>query len=248
MSKRITLLFSIAVCSLMVAANLTAQTEVPGPVFRPLQAESQGATDPLVQPFIFDYDTQMFAPLDISDVADRKAKSGFFFTYDRVYTSIGRPDPIGPGAPAQHPRGTDYQWGNRYNAGFFGDNDKGFQFEYTTVTGSFFSAGTDPTVPDPFLTETKLDVFEMNRIFRQHLSNGSYLEPYFGVRYTSISDNTVEDTTFFVGATEIPNRFTQNATNSAVGAQIGARYITHRGRWTIRTDSSIMAGYNTQRY
>ena len=242
MSMRITLLFSMAVCSLM-AANLTAQMHVPGPRYQPLQAESQSNTDPLVQPFIFDWDTQMFAPMDLSDVSDYEPQTGFFFTYDRVYMSMGRPNPIGPNAPAQHPRGSDMHWGNRYHGGFIGDDDKGFQFEYMNYGGIFFSAGIDSSVGDPFLTETNLDTFEFNRIFRQRLSNGSYLEPYFGARYTSLSDDTLEDVT-----APVADRFVQKVTNSVIGGQIGARYTTYRGRWTVRTDSSVQAAYNSQRY
>ncbi len=247
MSKRRYLLVSLIAFSLLTV-GLSAQTHVPSARYSPLQSESTESTDPLVRPGIFDYDTQMFAPLDLSDISDRKAPSGFFALYDRVYMSIGRPNPIGTAGPTQHPRGTDYHWGNRYHAGFITDEGRGIQAEYLSVTGSFFSAGLDPTVPDPFVTETSLDVFELNRIFRERLSNGGFLEPYFGLRYTSVSDETIEDTTFFVGATEIPNRFIQRARNSAIGAQIGARYAMNRGRWTVRTDGSINASYNTQRY
>ena len=244
MSKRLTLLFSLAIiCSMTMAMQLSAQTHVPGPRYRPLDAEKQGSTAPLAQPFIFDYDTQMFAPMNMSNLTEHEAHTGFFFTYDRVYLGMGRPDPIGPGAPAQHPRGNDFHWGNRYYGGFIGDDDKGIQFEYTSAGGIFFSAGIDASVNDPFLTETNLDVFELNRIFRQTLSNGNYLEPYFGLRYTSLTDDTLEDIT-----APIANRFIQKATNSAIGAQMGARYISHRGRWTVRTDGSVTAGYNTQRY
>ena len=247
MSKRRYLLVSLIACSLLTV-GLSAQTHVPSARYSPLQSEAAGPNDPLVQPGIFDYDAQMFAPLDLSNISDRKAPSGFFALYDRVYMSIGRPNPIGAGAPTQHPRGTDYHWGNRYHAGFVTEEGKGIQMEYMSVSGSFFSAGIDASVPDPFITTTSLDVFELNRIFRERLSNGGFLEPYFGIRYTSVSDETIEDTTFFIGATEIPNRFIQRATNSAIGGQIGARYSMNRGRWTVRTDASLNASYNTQRY
>ena len=247
MSKRRYLLVSLIAFSLLTV-GLSAQTQVPSARYSPSQQESTGATDPLAQPGIFDYDAQMFAPLDLSDVSERRAQSGFFALYDRVYMSIGRSNPIGVGAPSQHPRGTDYHWGNRYHAGFITEDGKGIQLEYMTVNGSFFSAGIDASVPDPFITETSLDVFEINRIFRERLSNGGFLEPYFGIRYTSVSDETIEDTFFTIGATVIPNRFIQRASNSGIGGQIGARYAMNRGRWTVRTDTSLNASYNTQRY
>ena len=245
MSKRRYLLVSLIAFSLLTV-GLSAQTQVPGPRYRPTQEEAGG--DPLIQPGVFDWDAQMFAPLDLSDISDRKANTGFFALYDRIYMSVGRSNPIGATAPAQHPRGNDYMWGNRYHAGFITEEGKGIQLEYMNLKGSFFSAGIDGTVPDPFVTETALDVFELNRIFRERLSNGGYLEPYFGIRYTGVTDKTIEDTIFTVAGTAIPNRFLQRATNSGIGGQIGARYLMDRGRWTVRTDTSVSASYNTQRY
>jgi len=240
-------LFFSVICGLMMAASVSAQ-QIPSARYNPSNDRASQRSGPTTELGSFDYDTQMWAPVDFSEISERRMNTGFFLTYDRVYMSIGRPDPIGFTASSQVPRGSDWQWGNRYYGGFMGENDKGFQAEYVSVGGMFLSGGVDIQVPDPFVTDTQFDKFEFNRIFREKLSNGSYLEPYFGMAYTSVSDNTIEDTTFFLGTVEIPNRFKQSVRNSAFGGQVGARYITQRGRWSIRTDGSLSASYNSQSY
>ena len=87
---------------------------------------------------------------------------------------------------------------------------------YQDSKGSYFTAGQDELVSNPMLVKTQLSTVELNRMFRQMLSDGGYFEPYIGARFMSVSDNTLEDTTQNINAVSIGNRFKQNATNNAL--------------------------------
>jgi hypothetical protein len=240
---------SIIICSLVLVGNLAAQTrQVPTARYAPTQGESPQATAPFAQFGAFDYDTQMWNEFDLSSVKKHSYHTGFFLSYDRVYASTQNPQPAGGQPTNTILTGQNYHWANRYYGGWVGENDKGIQLEYMNWGGFFYSQGLNAVVPDPFITETNVQNFELNRIFREKIGERSYFEPYFGFRYMGLTDNTIEDTTFFVGATEIPDRFIQQVTNSAGGAQIGVRLVTRRGRITVRTDSALTAAYNRQRY
>jgi hypothetical protein len=94
------------------------------------------------------------------------------------------------------------------------------------------------------MVRTNLDTFEINRSFRQALDHCDFLEPYIGVRYLSLNDDSIQDVN--LGAST--DRFKQKVTNSAIGGQIGGRYFRHRGRWRFSVDSALAACYNSQSY
>jgi hypothetical protein len=223
------------------------QTTVPSSRFRPVPAESPSATAPLTEPWIYDYDAQMFASYDLRDLADPGPPCGFYATYDRLYTNVERPAPQPGNQQANNafvPTGSDYMWGNRFELGVINENGRGWGGEYYRTAGSFFSAGEDVLVSNPFLTNTTVNSFELNRMFRQSVQTGGWFDPYFGFRFMGVTDDTLEDST--IGGN--PNRFKQTATNSCWGGQVGARYARRFGRFGVALDGAMIASYNGQHY
>jgi hypothetical protein len=236
-----------AILASLCCSLAAAQTTVPSSRFRPLPAESPEATAPLTEFGAFDYDAQMFAPYDLRDLNEPSGPIGFYFTYDRVYTSVSRPGVrsyVTPGDEEFVPTGNDFMWGNRFETGVMNEDGRGWGGEYTRTSGSFFSAGQDILIANPFLTTTSVHNLKLNRSFRQDLERGGWLEPYFGFRFIGISDRTIEDSTISGN----PNRFKQTVTNAAFGGHVGARYARRTGRWGIATDGSLVTTYNVQRY
>lgn len=231
---------------LVCAANALGQlpTSEPSARFRPLPEESGDEAAPFFAPNAYEYDAQVFAPYDYRDLTEPDAPVGFYFTYDRIYTSVSR-----PGAQLENstafPTGNDFMWGNRFEGGVMTDNDSGWGFEYTRTSGSFFSWGQDELIANPLMTTTGVHNLKLNRTFRQRLSNGGWLEPYFGMRYFGLNDKTIEDTQ--VTPTTF-NRFKQDASNAAIGGHVGARYVQRSGRWGVTMDGSLASAYNKQRY
>ena len=227
-----------------------AQVNVPSARFQPLPAETPSQTSPFVEPGVYDYDAQMFAPYDLRDIEEPEAPVGFYFSMDRVYFSVSRPGVQAGAQPLvsdfNYPVGNDYMWGNRFEGGVMTEADSGWGFEYSYVDGIFFSWGTDVLVANPLLTETSVHNLKLNRVFRQTLSNGGWIEPYIGMRYLGISDNTIEDTIVTINGAAASNRFKQNATNSAFGGHVGARLVKKFGRFGLATDGSLVAAYNGQ--
>ena len=236
-----------AIVASMCGSLAVGQTTVPSSRFRPLPAESPEATAPLTEFSAFDYDAQMFAPYDLRDLDEPTGPVGFYFTYDRVYTSVSRPGIQSVNDPQDNslvPVGNDFMWGNRFELGVMNDDGRGWGGEYTRTSGSFFSSGQDVLIATPFMTTTSVNNLKLNRTFRQELQNGGWFEPYFGFRFIGISDNTIEDS--LIGAN--PLRFKQNASNAAYGGHVGARHVRKYGRWGISTDGSLALTYNSQRY
>jgi hypothetical protein len=235
---------ALALCCSFADAQ---STSVPSARFRPLPAESPEATTPFVEPGSFDYDAQMFAPYDFRDLSEPRPPVGFYFTLDRVNMSVSRPGPQPFLDESFYPVGNDFMWGNRFEGGVIGENESGWGFEYTRLNGSFFSWGTDASIAQPFLTQTAVNNLKLNRIFRQGLSSGGWVEPYFGLRYFGISDHTNEVTSITFNATTADNRFKQDVTNSAVGGHVGVRVVKKFGRFGVASDGSLAAAFNTQR-
>jgi hypothetical protein len=243
----------ITVLSVTGAATLVqAQVDVPSPRFEPRSVQSPENTRPLAEPFVFDYDAQVFAPVEFTNNKELEPNTGFFFVVDRMYNSVSRGEPrqlqgIGI-TPNDVPTGNDWMWGNRFELGWMGQKNSGWQLVYEKTDGSFFAFGQDALVRNPMLVNTNYTSFELNRMFRQSISNGDYFDPYIGLRYFGLSDRTIEDTTFTTGTTTASNRFKQNAENSSVGAQVGGRYNHRRGRFRYTVDGALAAMYNNQNY
>ncbi len=188
----------------------------------------------------------MFAPYDFRDLDEPRPPVGFYFAVDRVSMSVSRPSPQPEQDVSLYPRGSDFMWGNRFEGGVMSEADSGWGFQYTRVNGSFFAWGTDAMIAQPFLTQTAVNNLELNRIFRQSLNNGGWVEPYFGLRYFGVSDHTIEDTVVTLNTTTGDNRFKQDVTNSAIGGHVGMRVVKKFGRFGVASDGALAAAYNTQ--
>jgi hypothetical protein len=111
-----------------------------------------------IEPDTFRPDFQFFAPADATNYefgADRDPRRGFFFTFDRAWIAVSRPEtdrplfppttappvpptaPVGGGDPQgrarfsfvaedSSPYSSDFTWGNRIELGFIDNCDKGW--------------------------------------------------------------------------------------------------------------------------
>ena len=245
--KTLTLVAALAVSGFAIAENAVAQTIVPSPRFRNQPLEEPEATAPFAELGSFQYDAQVFAPLEFTNGKQIEPQNGFFFTFDKTYLSIGGGNVSSDGFQTVTPGG-DYQWGNRYELGYFTDNDQGWDLVYLNSEGITFVNGQDTLVANPTLVTTKFNSFELNKIFRQTISDGRYFEPYVGLRYLGVSDSTIEDTIVTVGAAVFDNRFVQRATNNAGGIHAGAKINRRSGRWRSTFDGSLATTYNQRNY
>ncbi len=243
------MIFGALAALLAPCQTASAQINVPSAEFEHRGIESADATRPFVTPGVFDYDTQVFAPLEFTNDEEKEPNTGFFLTYDRTYTSVSRPGIIGGGEDGDTvASGNNYIWGTRYEAGWMTDADDGWTISYQDSHGIFFTNGQDSTVQNPMLVTNRFATVEINKIYRQHMNNGGYFEPYIGAQYINVSDETLEDRLQTVGVTQVTNRFKQEANNIAFGAHAGARFNRRRGRWRTTADGAIAAAYNQQRY
>ena len=113
----------LAVCLSLTVAQ--AQVDVPGPRFRHKSVESTESTRPFAEPGIFDYDAQVFAPLEFPTGEDLGPRSGFYATYERMYTSFSRPGHNNTDL-VDVPVGNNYVWGNKYGFGWMNSCDDGW--------------------------------------------------------------------------------------------------------------------------
>ncbi len=232
-----------ALAAFLIIPNLVSgQLHVPGPRFEHYDVEDPDNTRPAATPGIYDYDAQIFAPIELSDGEELEAKTGFFFSVDRIYTNISGGGEFGGGA------GSSYIWGNRYDGGYMNSEDDGWNVVYEQSEGIQFLNGGDILVATPMLYSAKLGSLEINKVYRQRLRNGSWIEPYVGMRYFNVSDNTLQD--FGIGVVTLidGNRFKQQVTNDAVGLNIGGRLVRRSGRWRYSHDVAIAPTYNQQRF
>lgn len=243
------MIFSALAALLAPCQMASAQLHVPSAEFEHRGIESIENTRPFAAPGVFDYDTRAFAPLEFTNDEEKDPNTGFFLTYDRVYTSVSRPGIIGEGEFGETvASGNNYIWGTRCEAGWMTEEDHGWSIGYQNSRGIFFTSGQDVSVANPMLVTNRFATFEINKIFRQQMKTGGYFEPYIGAQYINVSDETLLDTLETVGGVSAGNRFKQEANNNAFGVHAGARFNRRRGRWRTTTDGAIAAAYNQQRY
>lgn len=227
----------------------SAQINIPSAEFEHRGIESIENTRPFAAPGVFDYDTRAFAPLEFTSDEEKDPNTGFFLAYDRLYTSVSRPGILGEGENGDTvATGNNYIWGTRCEAGWITEEDHGWSFAFQNSEGIFFTSGQDVSIANPQLVTNRFATVELNRIFRQLTKNGDYFEPYIGVRYINVQDETLQDTFETFDGAFASNRFKQEASNDAFGGHAGVRFNRRRGRWRTTSDGAITAAYNQQRY
>jgi len=235
-------IFGSLIASFFLPQIASGQMHIPGPRFKHKSVEEAGSTSPFVTPGIFDYDTQVFAPIEFANGEERDANTGFYASIDKVYTSISRAGSIGLGGTTSG--GNGFIWGTRMEAGWMTEADSGWGLVYQYADGAFYANGQDESIANPTMINTDFSQFELNKTFRQTLRQGGFFEPYIGGRFISVSDRTIHDNILLLSST----RFKQKAENSAFGLQAGARFNQNRGRWRTTADGAIVTAYNQQRY
>lgn len=256
MALKKTLMIGVMLVSTLMTSSTWGQNHTPGTYFERTPPAAQNL--PLATPGLFDYDAQVFAPLEFTNGKEKAPNTGFNFSIDKTYMSTPRATKFSGATGEQSSLGNDFFWGTRYELGWMGEDDAGWNVIYNRTNGTIFTNGQDVFASNPMSVEQDFSTAEVNRIFRQTLSAGGYFEPYMGIRYNGITDNSIEDTqrTIFadadgdgtLDAVPLDNRFIQRATNSAVGLQAGARYNVRRGRWRMTADGTVATTYNQQRY
>ena len=238
MSSKRLLILVVGTFLVSCASTLVGQVNIPSARFNPQPVDSYKNTRPLAEPGVFNYDSQVFAPIEFTSNEELEPNTGFYFVYERVYTSLEKGEDRND--TNQVSNDVDYAWGNRFELGWNTKHGDGWGAVYEYAEGSFLSAGRDNIIVNPFLTRTDFNNLEINRMFRQPVSHGGYFEPYVGFRYIGLTDDTIED----VGG----NRFLQEASNDVFGGHAGGRYSRRRGRLRTTFDGAVIAGYNRQRY
>ena len=233
--------------SLAAGYSADAQINIPSAEFEHRALESAPNNRPFATPGVFDYDAQVFAPFEFTSDEEKDPQTGFFLTFDKTYTSVSSSGSESTDDTAQRV-GNNYISGERYEFGWMNDTDDGWNFAYQNSSGIFFTNGQDVLVSNPMLVETRFATFEINRVFRQEMNHGGYFEPYIGMQYLNFQDESIEDSTQFLGAITGTNRFKQEVDNNAFGVHAGARFNRRFGRWRTTTDGAIVTAYNQQKY
>ncbi len=239
---------SLIAASLFSITQTMGQVHTPGPRFEHRSVESAANTRPFATPGFFDYDMQMFAPVDFSNNDEMQGRSGFYGEIDRVYSSLTTSGNFnGPNGSAIS-KGSEYIWGNRYQFGWFSSVDDGWGLTYQQSHGAYYINGRDELVGNPMYVNTWFANVELNRTFRQYLKSGAHFEPFIGFRYFNVTDTSIEDTNQVLNGSLVVNRFKQDVKNDMFGAHAGGKFIKHTGRWRTGAKGAIATTYNRQHY
>lgn len=232
----------LTVSALLVVVSIPnlvfGQVHIPSARFSPQPLEEVENTRPFAAPGVFDYDAQIFAPLEFGNGKQLGPKTGFFASYDRGNTSISN---------SAANTSNNYGQTNRYSFGWMTTEDEGWEFLYEQTDASTFVNGQDAIVGNPTLLNSSFANVQANRVYRQVLKNGSWLEPYLGFRFMNLNESTIQDTPLLtIAGAAGSSRFTQSLSNNAFGAHVGGRYTQRRGRWRLSSDVSLATTYNNQ--
>lgn len=170
---------------------------------------------PFIDPETFDMPLDPFARNEIIDFgAGKQPNTGWYFTYDRAYITMSRPDEETNGAwnndgnfvpdlPFEKHAIGDKGWGNRYDFGYMTEEGVGWAMSIFHLGGPH--AYYNQPSPEPYasfqqsiaqapylrqsLNDATLTSVELNRVWRlDPLHHGSVLEPFIGVRYMDFKD------------------------------------------------------------
>ena len=163
--KNVLMIFAMTSC-LFVGEVVWGQVNVPSARFQPKSVEESDATRPFAQPGIFDYDAQMWAPVEFTNGEQREPTNGFFFGYERVYSSFSRGGSLGDTNDSSLALGSDWGWGNRFEFGWFNEDGDGWDVIYQKGETNHFAAGLDILIATPSIVTTNFSQVEVNKIFR----------------------------------------------------------------------------------
>ncbi len=231
---------ALTICISAVSA-VSAQDSPSGLSMGPSARPFADINNPLTDDF-FGYDAQLWAPAELTSLdGAANVPTGFYFTFDYSYQSTSRPAAPAGVAPQSTSTGNDYYWGKTYRFGFMGETGKGFGVRWLSLDGVSFVNGQDILDVMPMLLDVEYNVVDLNREFRQMLSSGGYVEPYVGFKYIAVNDSTIQDN-------QLSQRFVQRVSNSALGGQVGSRFVKKTGRFQVETEGALSALYNNQSY
>lgn len=200
----------LAAVATVIGLASTAQAGDFGPLF--------------VDPDYFNPDLQFFAPADVDYFGDpAPPTTGWFFTYDRMYMSVSRPD------TATRPWDLDMTWGNRFDIGFMTEDDGGWLFSTTHIDGPTGEADS---------AKASTSSVELNKVWRlDPLFHNGIIEPFAGMRFVKFND---------YGYPTVP--FGDTIENNIVAGQLGVRMWKNIGHWKASTDVRFFNGVNFQWY
>ena len=87
LSKRL-LILVVGTFLVSSASTLVGQVNIPSARFNPQPVDSFRNTRPLADPGVFNYDSQVFAPIEFTSNEELEPNTGFYFVYERVYTCL----------------------------------------------------------------------------------------------------------------------------------------------------------------
>ncbi len=214
-------------------------------------------------------DLQWFSPAVLYDYGGETVdgKYGMFFTYDRLYVNMSRPDTPGAGQQGNSMHEGDFSWGNRFDTGYMREDDNGWLVSYTKIETPNTELIGNPVGPaDPMPTldlegqvipasrstinSAKYFSVELDRVWRWEPGpRGMYLEPFLGVRFAQVSDhaNSFATTSATMNAFDVTYTDVQGrAENNLLGGQVGCRSFTRRGRWILSAELRGFIFHNFQ--
>jgi hypothetical protein len=239
--------FRLTLAFAAVIAMTTPSSMVHAQIVSGIQTHPRG---PFIEPDTFQPDFQFFAPADVTDYTQHpKASTGFYFQYERLYMSVSQPENSVDG---------DFTWGNRLEAGFMDDSDRGWGFVAWHIDGPnedrTFSGDEGPA-PTRFdgtnlvfidtVNRAKYASVELNRYFERHyLHNHAVLEPFVGLRFTQFKDLFTRTGDYLLFDTDVDGtldtdlliRSKGTIENNMLGAVFGTRIVKDVGHWQFNTE------------
>ena len=245
MALKRTFMIGVLLACGMLTSTTRGQNHTPGTFFERTPESSLDLPFSDGQGLFGHYDTQVFAPLEFTNGKEKAPNTGLFFELSKTYLSLERATRFNSGLGVQTSNGTEFYTGTRYELGWYGEQDRGWNAVFSKTEGTFFF-NNRAGIFDQIMSEgnVRLTTVEVNRTFRQVTSKGGVFEPSLGLRYNWIRDRLRDNSIITGGATSF---FGQNASNSAFGLQAGARFSKRHGRWPFTYRGNVAATYNQQR-
>ncbi len=257
-------LLTFAALTLAVTSSLPGQDVQDGlslgPSARPFVDGESGIFDG----DYFEYDAQLWTPYERTNLDGTAPRpcTGYYAELGFAYLSMSGPSPV-PGADPRLFEAVDnWNWSRDWELGYVSTKGAGWSVEWLDLEGTAFLRdsefrGVRGGYEQPIALRSSFDNVGVVRRFRQPLCNGGVIEPYIGLRYISVIDQTNEDWTV---PDPIPpinptppdfidqRRFSQKTRNSMTGGYLGTGYRRTFGRVTVGTNVGVGATYNNQVY